>query len=625
MKKIVLAVLIFLLLLTPTFPSIPKVSATTTEDLWTTPALPEDIPREPTSDSPSGDYLNTTNPYADITGIPEAWDEFDEAEGDQPLYVLVFADEEEREVIRRAPSTVDFIFLTWVGWALAQLERGDEALVANFGIDIRILGFLEWDSDDNLDTMTQLWYELESDTEQYLRRWYNGEAWSDYVDAIIGITSQVDPYPHAGKAPPPEYLDQGRIFTLLNWQVYWADDNLVQHEVSHLFYAPDHPEHQNEPCCAMASHKHFVWYTWEDGLWWVLNDVPCAYTSHDWCGDCYGVIDQKKSRYSVNLPPLTPSTPSGSTSGYINEWYTYSTSTTDPNGDDVCYEFEFSGPIPTVSFTTGWYASGETGSITVMWETSDPLGTYYVRARAQDGYGEWSGWSSSLTVSISSRDYYSLTINVGMGGTTTPSEGTYEYAVGTSVTVTAYAGYSYTFLHWSLDGTIVYANPITVTMDSDHTLYAQFQGGGGGCPILSVFDGSDYVTEGLLDIHNPDGIDLVYNHTLITEPAWTIGAYQLRLTEHPQTHSYIDQVKLYATLKDGTEIELPLIHAWHSEHGNVLPQLLFSDEWKTDTLGADRNNGTSQSIDLRFSGLPRNLSVVSFVFQIEGNNVCYKR
>ena len=36
MKKIVLAVLIFLLLLTPTFPSIPKVSATTTEDLWTT-------------------------------------------------------------------------------------------------------------------------------------------------------------------------------------------------------------------------------------------------------------------------------------------------------------------------------------------------------------------------------------------------------------------------------------------------------------------------------------------------------------------------------------------------------------------------------------------------------------
>ena len=61
MKKIVLAVLI-ILLLALTFPSIPKVSATT-EDLWTTQALPEEIPREPTSDSPSGDYLDTTNPY----------------------------------------------------------------------------------------------------------------------------------------------------------------------------------------------------------------------------------------------------------------------------------------------------------------------------------------------------------------------------------------------------------------------------------------------------------------------------------------------------------------------------------------------------------------------------------
>lgn len=56
--------------------------------------------------------------------------------------MLVFADEEEREKTRPAG---------WTGWAKAQLERGDEALVANFGIDIRILGFLEWDSDDSKD------------------------------------------------------------------------------------------------------------------------------------------------------------------------------------------------------------------------------------------------------------------------------------------------------------------------------------------------------------------------------------------------------------------------------------------------------------------------------------------
>jgi hypothetical protein len=104
----------------------------------------------------------------------------------------------------------------------------------------------------------------------------------------------------------------------------------------------------------------------------------------------------------VNHQSETPSTPSGPTSGYRNVWYTYSTSTTDPDGDDVRYQFEFTGPSTNVSFTTGWYASGQTGSLTVMWETTDPLGTYYVRARAQDVYEEWSNWSPYLTVSISS-------------------------------------------------------------------------------------------------------------------------------------------------------------------------------------------------------------------------------
>jgi len=129
----------------------------------------------------------------------------------------------------------------------------------------------------------------------------------------------------------------------------------------------------------------------------------------------------------------------------------------------------------------------------------------------------------------------------------------------------------------------------------------------------------------LLDIHNPEGEDVVYQHTLVSTPQSVNGAYLMRLTEHPQTHSYIDQVKLYAMLEDGMMIKLPLIYAWHSEDGNVLPQLLFSDEWKTDTLGADHNNGTSQSIELKFVALPPNLEIAGFIFQIEGNNRITKR
>jgi len=145
-------------------------------------------------------------------------------------------------------------------------------------------------------------------------------------------------------------------------------------------------------------------------------------------------------------------------------------------------------------------------------------------------------------------------------------------------------------------------------------------GGGGGCPILYVWNGSDYACEGLLNIHNPDRVDIITNHTLVTTPAWVNGVYKLRLVEHPQTHSYIDQVELYAILADGKVVNLPLIYAWHSEYGNVLPQLLLSDDWKTDTLGANWNNGVSQSIDLKFAALPPNIKAEAFIFRIEGNN-----
>ncbi|MFP3984965.1 MAG: hypothetical protein ACLFU9_03230 [Candidatus Bathyarchaeia archaeon] len=112
--------------------------------------------------------------------------------------------------------------------------------------------------------------------------------------------------------------------------------------------------------------------------------------------------------------------------------------------------------------------------------------------------------------------------------------------------------------------------------------------GGGGCPILFVWNGSDYVKEGLLDIHNPEGVDVVYDHTLVALPERVDGAYLFRLVEHPQTISHIDQVKLYALFEDGSMVELPLIGAWHSEDGNVLPMLLFSDDWKVDLVGAEK-------------------------------------
>ena len=96
-----------------------------------------------------------------------------------------------------------------------------------------------------------------------------------------------------------------------------------------------------------------------------------------------------------NNPPNTPSTPSGPVSGYTGTSYTYSTSATDPDGDDVYYKFSWGD-----GSNSGWvgpYESGETGNASHSW---DSPGDYLVKAKAKDTENDESGWSSEITVTI---------------------------------------------------------------------------------------------------------------------------------------------------------------------------------------------------------------------------------
>jgi len=98
---------------------------------------------------------------------------------------------------------------------------------------------------------------------------------------------------------------------------------------------------------------------------------------------------------TANNPPNTPSTPTGRTSGYTDITYSYSTSGTDPDGDNVKYIFDWDDGTP--QSTTGFVTSGSTASAYHSW--SSP-GTYYVKAKTVDVNGAESGWSSSLEVTI---------------------------------------------------------------------------------------------------------------------------------------------------------------------------------------------------------------------------------
>jgi len=234
-----------------------------------------------------GDGVNTTNPYTDINSTP--LDERYLAEGSRPLNVLIFADEEEQVCSRMFNSWGEWYLLDWENYAVWQIERGDEALVAEFGIDIRVRGVLTWDSDDNKEYFYDLLYEFWYENAHYLRNEYNGIE----IDAIIGITAQSTVDNLAGLAYPDHTV------VLLRWQAYWADDNLVQHEVSHLFYADDH----YEGWCIMADWEQLLFWIEEEGIIHILGGVyvSVTYRTHEYCSDCYNTINNHKDRFPI--PP----------------------------------------------------------------------------------------------------------------------------------------------------------------------------------------------------------------------------------------------------------------------------------------------------------------------------------
>jgi len=164
-------------------------------------------------------------------------------------------------------------------------------------------------------------------------------------------------------------------------------------------------------------------------------------------------------------------------------------------------------------------------------------------------------------------------------------------------------------------------NPIGEYIDMAPVLLRVYHhsegGGGGGCPALFVWNSSDYVDYGVINIHNPTGEDVIREVPVQAEDVGINNyAAKFRLREGwpglKFSESVIDQVKLYAVDNHGNRHLCPLISATHSRLGNVLPQLLASDDVRVQTL-------LLETIDLKFIVPYRNIQ--SFTFVIEGCNI----
>jgi len=114
--------------------------------------------------------------------------------------------------------------------------------------------------------------------------------------------------------------------------------------------------------------------------------------------EAYNVLGDSSVKIWRNNPsnaPNKPSTPSGPSLGILNTDYTFTSSTTEPDGEDVYYMFDWDDGT-----NSGWigpYSSGDTVSALHSWTN---IGDYNVKVAAKDTNGAQSQWSDPLTITI---------------------------------------------------------------------------------------------------------------------------------------------------------------------------------------------------------------------------------
>ncbi len=123
---------------------------------------------------------------------------------------------------------------------------------------------------------------------------------------------------------------------------------------------------------------------YEGGGWTTLTAIGYPGNWNLWAG-----------LEGISEPPETPGIPDGPNNGMTDVEYTFSATTTDPEGEQIYYKFDWGDGKE--SEWVGPYNSGDTGSASHIWEEG---GSFEVRAKAKDIHDKESNWSSPHTVTI---------------------------------------------------------------------------------------------------------------------------------------------------------------------------------------------------------------------------------
>lgn len=112
-------------------------------------------------------------------------------------------------------------------------------------------------------------------------------------------------------------------------------------------------------------------------------------------GDVYDITVRIGNGVAANSDPSDPAVDAGPDNGINGVEYSFESSTTDPEADELYYQWEFDDGSK-VSAWYGPYTSGETCDIGHTFDEGD----FDVQVRAKDGFGAQTGWSAVHPVHI---------------------------------------------------------------------------------------------------------------------------------------------------------------------------------------------------------------------------------
>jgi hypothetical protein len=182
----------------------------------------------------------------------------------------------------------------------------------------------------------------------------------------------------------------------------------------------------------------------------------------------------------TTLPVAAPSVSTEAATGIGATTATLNGTVTDGGGEACQYRFRYMPAAGSYTYTA-WAGSAGTGQTFSEAVSGLKAGTHYLFAvQAQNSAGE-SDWGSELSFTTLAAPALKLSISSSAGGhVTVPGEGTFLYALGSSVPLAATPKRNCGFVHWI--GTAVdagkVANPnaatTTVVVDAEYTVKACF-------------------------------------------------------------------------------------------------------------------------------------------------------